>query len=284
MTEEYNPNVMDNYNRLKKKYENGFLEKSINFEENLTETNMKETMSNFNYLMKTKINELKTIKNKIDKMTEYRDSILGILKDMQSMEKKYIELFQKNTLDVNELKLEPPSYAGIQSILSGDLRGGLNVDNKPLPELIKKQLFTVNELYTNSMCEVCTKLDDKINEESIKMGRINDFIDVYKTTVSTFDLNKQFCNKYNCTICYENEVKVCFLPCGHTFCRGCSDRANRKCFVCNGVVTDTKTIFLLGGTSNLNDEDEEQIPTGAEPIAANQTTQNQRVHWNIFTR
>ena len=55
MTEEYNPNVMDNYNRLKKKYENGFLEKSINFEENLTETNMKETMSNFNYLMKTKI-------------------------------------------------------------------------------------------------------------------------------------------------------------------------------------------------------------------------------------
>lgn len=279
MTEEfkYNTEIIDKYNRLKKNYEKDSLEKTIIFEDNISDLEMKETLSNFNLLMKTKMKEMKNIKDKINQLTEYRDGILEIMRDMEAMEDKYVKLYQKTILNANDLKLEPPSYTNIQTMLTVAMQGGLLIESKHQPELIKKKLFTVNEVYKKNLCDVYSKIEDLINSQTMKMDKISDYIKVYKETVSTFELNKQILNKYTCTICYENEVKVCFLPCGHTFCRGCSERANRKCFVCNGTVTENKTIFLLGDTGST---DEEAVQEGLDPIAA----EPEPARWNIFAR
>ena len=284
MTEEYNPDIMLKYEKLVKNYGGTSYPKFDNLEEKMAEYDIKETMTNFNDLLKTKMIEMKYIKGNIDKFTEYREGIIEVMKDMQSMEAKYMKLcntkiYDKNGQDIIATKLEPPSVAGFISQLSCDVRGDLNSADVIVPHLIQKQLFTVNKLYTDSLCKAYCMIDEKLTEEIAKMSNINEFITVYKDTMRTIDINKELCNKYNCTICYENEVNVCFVPCGHTFCRGCSKRANNKCFICKGVVTDTKTIFLLGGTGEA---DEVQNSTVTEPVPA--AVPNQRMQWNIFAR
>jgi hypothetical protein len=284
MSEEYNPDVMIKYEELIKNYESTTYRKFDNLEEKMAGHDIKETMTNFNDLLKTKMNEMKEIKVNIDNFTKFRDGIIEVMKDMQSMEAKYMKLHSmkihnENGQDIIDTKLEPPSVSGFLSQLSCDLRGDLNSTDIIIPHLIQKQLFTVNILYTDSLCKAYCMIDEKLTEEIAKISKVNEFITVYKDTMRTFDINKELCNKYNCTICYENEVKVCFLPCGHTFCQGCSKRANNKCFICKGVVTDTKTIFLLGGTG---DADEVQNSAVAEPIPA--SVPNQRMQWNVFAR
>lgn len=284
MIEEYNPDVMMKYEQLIKNYRGTSWQKIDNLEEKMAEHDIKETMTNFNDLLKIKMNEMKDIRANIENFTKFRDGIIEVLKDMQSMEAKYMKLrsmkiHDENRHDFIDTKLESPSVAGFVSQLSCDIRGDLNSADVINPYLIQKQLFTVNILYTDSLCKAYCMIDQKLNEEISKMSKVNEFITVYKDTMKTFDINKELCNKYNCTICYENEVKVCFIPCGHTFCQGCSKRANDKCFICKGVITDRKTIFLLGGTG---DADEVQSSTVTEPVPA--AVPNQRMQWNIFTR
>ena len=74
-------------------------------------------------------------------------------------------------------------------------------------------------------------------------------------------------SKYNCTICYENEVNVCFIPCGHTFCKGCGEKANRKCFICNGTVDATKPIYLIEDSNQATVADPLAYDTGSDPVA-----------------
>ena len=274
MAEEYNPEIIQKYEKLRKNYDCTTPMKHL--EEKMDDYDIKETMTNFNDLIKNKKNELKHCNDNIGKLTKYRDEIIEVLKDMKSMEVKYMKLCEKKDYNDIVIDLEPPSTAGFLSNLSCDVRGDVKSDDPFLPYHIQKQLFTINRLYTDSLCKAYCYIDEKLADETLKMSKINDYINVYKDSIKTVDIDKELCNKYNCTICYENEVNVCFVPCGHTFCRECGKRANQKCFICKGVVTETKRIFLIG------DADEVPSATTTGPVPADQSVSRGR--WNIFAR
>lgn len=267
MTEHCDPEILSKFNRLKKNYENNVLENTIMSENDICNGEMKETMQNFNHLIKVKINELKKIREEVTRLATYRDEIIDILKDMQIAEKKYVTIYQKNVLNTADLKLPSPKFESIYKLLSGDTRGNVSQSDKLDPTIIKLELFTMKEEYIHTMCDICEKIEDKIAIEAIKINKITEYINVYKSTIISLGFDKKISNKYNCTICYENEVKVCFMPCGHTFCKGCSEKANRKCFACSGTVIETKTIYLLGNDDIHDDDEEVQAHVGNDPVA-----------------
>jgi len=190
-----------------------------------------------------------------------------MLKEIQTAEKKYVSVYQKNALNVADLKLPNPKFESIYQLLSGDMRGNIKQSDNLDPSMIKLELFTMKEEYVHTMCNICEKIEDKIAAESVKINKITDYINIYKSSITSLDLDKKISNKYTCTICYENEVKICFLPCGHTFCKGCGEKAGRKCFACNGTVTESKTIYLLGNDDIKEDSYDAQGHDGNDPVA-----------------
>lgn len=48
-----------------------------------------------------------------------------------------------------------------------------------------------------------------------------------------------------CTICTTESVQYAYVPCGHTFCRGCAHKHSGLCFVCRTPVEKTQQLFFL---------------------------------------
>jgi hypothetical protein len=47
-----------------------------------------------------------------------------------------------------------------------------------------------------------------------------------------------------CPICYEKEVNRCCVPCGHTLCSTCSDKAGTSCVTCRALVDKTIPLYF----------------------------------------
>jgi hypothetical protein len=203
-------------------------------------------------MIHVKVEELRAINNKIIMLTEYKQNIIDMLMEMNKTQDNYIKLFEKNKLIGKDIQLMDPGHIDLLLLLSRDLRGDAIVINGMDMERLKNYLFIANGDYKKSMFAVCENIDEKLIDENIKLGIIHEFIGVYKRTLTSFDIDKKIFNKYKCTICYENEVNVCLIPCGHTFCKKCSEKAVKKCFACNTEITKRTTIYLLG----REDEDE----------------------------
>ena len=246
------------FNKLKAQYDNNIVVNNIQYdEEYMKENDLKGTMENFNFIITKKLGELREVNHRLIKLINYKNDLGGILISMRKMEKDYIELHQTHILCGGDLRLEPPKN-NFQELLSGDLRGKL--DDKDMivdPLKLQEQLFSIKSEYMNSLCDIYEKVDGKIDEETFKIKKINDFIDIYKKTINSCDTNKKVLSKYNCTICYENDVTMCIQPCGHTFCNSCTTKISARCFVCNGLVTAKFKMYVLG-----KDDDEAIQPNG----------------------
>jgi len=246
------------FNELKAQYEKNSVVNNIHYdEEYLKEQDLKGTMENFNFIITKKLGELKEINHRLLKLINYKKDLGEILTSMRKTEKIYINLHQTSVICGGELGLEPPQN-NIQELLSGDLRGKL--DDKDMivdPLKLRGQLFSIKSEYMNSLCDIYEKVNVKVDEETFKMKKITDFIDLYKKTIISCDTNKKILSKYNCTICYENEVTMCIQPCGHTFCVSCTEKITNRCFVCSGSVSSKFKMYVLG-----KDDDEAVQPSG----------------------
>mmetsp|Transcript_27308 Transcript_27308/g.61652 ORF Transcript_27308/g.61652 Transcript_27308/m.61652 type:complete len:176 (+) Transcript_27308:47-574(+) len=70
-----------------------------------------------------------------------------------------------------------------------------------------------------------------------------------------------------CPVCYAGALLVALVPCGHTFCHGCSDTAITKtCPCCRGEVTRCIPVFV-------ESSDNSQEEAGSEPPSKVQRTE-----------
>ena len=259
------------FNRLKSQYNNTLENKTIidqNDEECMKEQDLKNTLENLNFTVTEKLGELRGIKDRLIKLSNYKKNLSEILTSMRNIEKDYIKLFQTNVLCTGDLLLEPPRIY-VPELLSGDLRKP--PDDKEIvldPIRLRGQLYSIKSEYVNSLCDIYEKIDDKILDETFKMKKITDFLDIYKNAIDSCDTHKKTLSKYNCTVCYEKEVNMCIQPCGHTFCASCTEKITNRCFACNGTVTAKMKMYLLGKDDG---DDDEAVPdtAGGEVQPAN---------------
>ena len=259
--------VKDKFELLKRQYElTHNNDKIVNLsEEELQEKNVINTISSLNGMLNNKLAEIKQRNHNIQNLNKYKTEITDVLTICKDMEKKYVKLYKQNALNSIDVKLQQPlpqRPMTLQEKLSGDLRAPPVIED--IYEEMKYNTFIVNESYIHNMCDVIEKVNIKICDETIKLDELSKFVNTYKSILNNC-ADKTILNKYKCTICFENEVKICVTPCGHTFCDKCSKNLSNKCFVCNGAVIKKTTLFFLG---KEEEDDEPSAPETVQPYRA----------------
>ena len=254
---EVNSEVREKFLKLKGEYENRNIDTMNCFDEEYNkEQDFKQVVEQYNYMMKGKLGQIGIIRETIAKLSDYRNNIGDVIISIKNIENKYTEMYQTNPMCTNDLKLEPPLFSNLR-LLCGDLRQNIDISgNVDLQKIKNLQLFTVKDEYFNSMCNIYEKIEDQITKESMKLASLLEFVGLYRKTINSCDIDKKkILNKYNCSVCFENEVRMCIVPCGHTFCLSCTDKIKNTCFACNGRVKEKTKIFLLGN----DDYDDEEV-------------------------
>jgi hypothetical protein len=267
--------MMLKFNKLKEKYESNAIEPYEYGEEYLKEQDFRKTIENLNTMVTAKLGELKTINERVTKLTKYKNKLEEIFKNIRKTEKSYIDLYKVKVLCIDDLRLEKPRCS-ISELMSSDL--GIDQETAIIyPTLLRERIFSIKSEYLNSLCDVYEKIEAKIESETFKMKKITDFLDLYKKTIDTCDTHKKTLGKYCCTICYENEVKMCLQPCGHTFCVSCTEKLTTRCFSCNGAVTAKIKMYLLG----KDDDEVDASNTLADIVPANTTPLARRTFFRL---
>lgn len=50
-------------------------------------------------------------------------------------------------------------------------------------------------------------------------------------------------NKTICSICYDNKINICCIPCGHTYCDNCIIN-NMNCYICRNPIIRINKIYI----------------------------------------
>lgn len=142
-------------------------------------------------------------------------------------------------------------YNGHLNIL--DIIGNTNNNKDNLNEIINNYNNLTKDIYNNWF-----KHEYEPKKEKIEMDISNIENSLYKIRRTFINIiNKliiksdDIINKKMCPICFDNEIDMCSIPCGHTCCNKCiiSSRSNyninRKCLSCRNDVQDYIKIYFL---------------------------------------
>jgi hypothetical protein len=124
-------------------------------------------------------------------------------------------------------------------------------DNNELNEIIenysKKMNNYINNWINNYYNKKINKLEvDIINQEEELTSFRNLFINTTNEIIKTEKVNKNMC-----PICFENEINMCAIPCGHTCCSSCvaanmryQKTINVKCLSCRNNINEYIKMFI----------------------------------------
>jgi len=156
---------------------------------------------------------------------------------------KFVELYNEQLKDTNDaiLKIE----AGIKTMKT--LSAIHYVDGVEIitakHNAIQKELFDVNS-------RIIDELNIKIMEKSADLENITRKLNALRKLILTgmSELVKpEDAQKKICPVCFDNEVNMVLVPCGHTYCRGCAemDRSrNAKCHQCRAVINSRIKLYF----------------------------------------
>ena len=109
----------------------------------------------------------------------------------------------------------------------------------------KQQELFAYQKETSSKCFI--EYNNQIRELSSKLRKVQNNMQAYSEFIKTGvkEMVGPDTKPTSCSICFENDITHCFVPCGHTFCGGCIDKSNtKKCMNCRSDVQKTIKIFL----------------------------------------
>ena len=131
------------------------------------------------------------------------------------------------------------------------------IENKDSGENLNEIIINYNNLtkdiyndwYKNKFEPTKDNLEtniSKIENSLVKIRRT--FINIINNLIIKSD---DVLNKKMCPICFENEIDMCSIPCGHTCCNKCiiSSRSNynnnKRCLSCRNEINDNIKIYFL---------------------------------------
>lgn len=232
-----------------------------NLEENdLEENDSKITYENINFL-----NNVLEIKKKIlilnNKYKEYLEKSKDIEKEIKKIEELrntyktfnnlYSELIKDDNLNIetknkkDNLNIETinkkdnllyekivdnhDEYLNIKdnNLLNYYLLTGIIKDDK---------LLNMNNTIQNKI--------DKLRKYEEEKSKILNKIIILKETIDTRDITIDNSINVICSICDTDKIEYCFNPCGHSYCKGCCERATNTCHTCRSSITSKIKLFF----------------------------------------
>jgi hypothetical protein len=175
------------------------------------------------------------------------DDYNKLTNNLEKLKKEYNDLHKQREYFYNYQNNIYNSHLNILDIIKTN-------DNKDnLNELLINYNSLTKDIYNDwyiSTFEPQKKkmeMDIEINENTlIKFRRM--FINIINKLINN---NDDVINKKMCPICFDNEIDMCSVPCGHTCCNKCviSSRGNynnyKKCLNCRNDITEYIKIYFL---------------------------------------
>ena len=156
-----------------------------------------------------------------------------ILKDLENTNDT------KKSLDESRVKLEK-SLQNIRDIC---------VDQPENEELNKTYLPFINSINTvikEKTCALDLRRDELEKEKDTVNKKLNTLRGLITTGIQDM-INPEDVQKKMCPVCFEREVNMVLVPCGHTYCKGCLDldnSKNAKCAQCRSIINARVKIFF----------------------------------------
>ena len=116
------------------------------------------------------------------------------------------------TYDINDLKIELEN--------KNKIIHNLTIENKDINFIYKIQLEDKNKI---------------IHEQQLTLINKNKDINILKIKLE---------NKINkCSICLDNTISHCCVPCGHAYCYDYINKTS-NCYICRGIIRNKIKLFL----------------------------------------
>jgi Zinc finger, C3HC4 type (RING finger) len=106
--------------------------------------------------------------------------------------------------------------------------------NDALPELVDSFYKYIESVYQNS------QFDETYHELIQAYKKWN----ICRQLLSVPHMMRQDANEPCCSICLLESVSYTIVPCGHTFCSGCSKKQNTTCFICRGTIRERLKLYF----------------------------------------
>ena len=155
---------------------------------------------------------------------------LGLMiTELRDLRKEYITAFSRDTSIGNRYRGQILSSSRGSS-MTIDLEKSIEyeaillsiLNDKPkLFSIIPSKTTTINSIITNSLSGLYNYYSPKKQEDKDKI--IN-------------ETNK-------CSICLDNIISNCCIPCGHTYCTSCINKTN-NCYICRTIIKNKIKIYL----------------------------------------
>jgi hypothetical protein len=117
------------------------------------------------------------------------------------------------THDINDLKIELEN--------KNKIIYDLTIENKDINFIYKIQLEDKNKI---------------IHEQRLTLINKNKDINILKIKLE---------NKFNkCSICLDNIISHCCVPCGHAYCYDCINKTS-NCYICRGIIQNKIKLYLF---------------------------------------
>ena len=228
-----------------------------------------ENISSTRYYENDNKNSIASVENAYNILLNERDTSLDPLDNSMKLSEEDIlcstnlqtaVLFKKLSEKYKDLSNELNLCNGVIQDTSRNLKNSEN-SNEAIMRIITKHNPTGLESFQNiylpfhstlskSVAAVLTTLDSRRNdlESEIrlvtnKLNSLRKIITVgVKEIVSPDEVNKKLC-----PVCFDREVDMAMVPCGHTFCKGCSDvdiNMHANCPQCRTAVRSRIKIFF----------------------------------------
>ena len=207
-----------NYSELSEIYKDEIeLIPEINNNNNLDSNNPMIIIEEYELLKKS----LASYKNQYKSLIKNNDYFMNFLKDSQNNHFNIINIIQTISLNNNEDLTN--LYINYNEKIRDKYKQWQNEYYEPRIESIKNNIEIIADKLTNYR---------------------NFFIYLANTINKNNDENKKLCS-----ICFENEVNICLIPCGHTICDKCNKNNNfstiiNKCYTCRAKITDYIKIYF----------------------------------------
>jgi len=109
------------------------------------------------------------------------------------------------------------------------------LNDKPKLVSIIPSTTTINSIITNSLSGLYNYYSPKQQEDKDKI--INDL------KMQLEDKDKIINETNKCSICLDNIISNCCIPCGHTYCTSCINKTN-NCYICRTIIKNKIKIYL----------------------------------------
>ena len=218
----------------------------------------------FRALEENDLNEYPSINSAYETLLSGRvnDTILSEIND----EAKLCNLNLKTAITFKTLNEKHVTLNSRLRILNQDSENNLDILNsthknmRTMEILCKKytsdsleKLKKNNEMLQQEFLANKLRIETEIEKEKIKVETEIDFMKMKLNSLRSLIVsgisemvNKDDANnKKLCPVCFDREVNMAMVPCGHTCCQGCSDyNTTTKCMQCRSIIQRRIKLFF----------------------------------------